>query len=154
MNNQPQYAVDTLKEWHNNNLAVLSSMGAESVFESWGDKAEIRVDSEQYLSSICAWDHASCLDIISLDVKSEEQTYPTAGPCSDRAEFLQHLDDYLTWLSSEYGNGASHDIEWPLWGKADTCRMFTGKWLGQHCLGAAAAVAIIAFPAIDLWFIS
>ena len=102
MNNQSAYAVATLRNWHSNHESEISDLGIQSEFKSWGDKAEIQLCSDQYLASICAWDHESCLDIIVVDTRTGKEAYSTAGSCADEAEFIQHLNDNLSWLRSAH----------------------------------------------------
>ena len=50
---------------------------------------------------ICAWDHAFCLDIQVVDVKSGESRFPRAGNCESLQAFRQYLDEFLVWFKGE-----------------------------------------------------
>lgn len=97
-------ATEWLRSWATELEADAKRVGFELEMGDRG-KLLLRVTllSETHAVDICAWDNASCLDIQVLDLKSEESTFPTVGPCHDQREFCEHLKSLRHWIMSAEG---------------------------------------------------
>jgi len=102
-----EYAVVTHKEWYLINKSLFESLGAATKYTDTGrGSATLEIDTDKHIMQVTAWNHASCLNIEILDIKSEVSNYITEGACEDKAIFDQHLQNYLAWFSDEYDSTA------------------------------------------------
>jgi hypothetical protein len=92
------YGVSALHSWFEENQSVLSEYGFSSELQTASNgSARVRLESERHVAEVCAWDHASCLDIQLLSVETEESIFPHVGPCDTRLEFEEHLRGVVSW---------------------------------------------------------
>ena len=95
-------AVALLYEWFRENKEMLDSLETEPEFrESGRDSACVRIESKTHLMELCAWDHASCLDIQIVNKATEESVFPHAGECESLTEFKRLLNGFIGWFRSE-----------------------------------------------------
>jgi hypothetical protein len=104
MNNIDEiYAVSFLKSWFEKNDDFFKNNDAASEFKDSGHgSANVRLETARHLIEVSAWDHASCLDIQILEVKSEESTFPHMRECETKSVFECHLQDFIQWFKDEY----------------------------------------------------
>lgn len=94
--------VANLHSWLQENEQLFRSAGTEPEFKDSGrGSACVRMATDTYLMEVCAWDHAFCLDIRVVDVKSGETRYPRAGSCDSSEAFRRHLDEFVVWFKRE-----------------------------------------------------
>lgn len=99
--------VAALYGWFNENKDYLLSSCSELEFKDSGrGSACVNLETETYIISVCAWDHACCLDIQVMEVKSEEISFPHMGDCPSIEEFKGHLKDFGNWLKEESSKNA------------------------------------------------
>ncbi len=95
-------AVALLYEWFQENKEVFISLGEELEFKDSGrGSAYVRLESKSSLMELCAWDHATCLDIQIIDIATEESSYPHTGSCQSLNEFEAHLKKFMSWFENE-----------------------------------------------------
>jgi hypothetical protein len=94
------YAVSELEGWFKANEKLFAKAGVVGYNDSGKGSANVRIETEQYLIDIVAWDHAACLDIQILDIKTEESTFSHVGDCEDRSDFLKHLHLFAEWFTN------------------------------------------------------
>jgi hypothetical protein len=98
-----EYAVSSLKYWFHENHDIFTIYSATSEFKDSGHgSACVVLETERYLIDICAWDHASCLDIQILEIDSEESTFQHIGDCETRQVFHECLQKFMGWLKNEF----------------------------------------------------
>lgn len=103
MKDQGQYAVGELYSWFKANQDYFLSCGMDIEFKDTGENsASVNLESSKHIVQLCAWDHASCLDIQILDVASEESIFPHAGECKTQTEFVAELSKFLDWQKTQY----------------------------------------------------
>ena len=56
-------------------------------------------ETPKYLIQFCAWDHASCLDIIALNKDTGRTAYSVSGVCDGAAGLSERLHSFLSWLN-------------------------------------------------------
>ena len=99
--------VAVLYSWFRENRELFISSGAELEFRDSGHgSGYVRLETDFYMMELCAWDHASCLDIQIIEVKSEESSFPHTGDCESINEFKNHLNEFLVWFKCEVGENA------------------------------------------------
>jgi len=99
--------VTALYGWFNDNNAYFLSSFSELEFKDSGrGSACVNLESETHIVSVCAWNHACCLDIQVMEVKSEEASYPHMGDCASIEEFKSHLEDFSARLKKESSENA------------------------------------------------
>jgi hypothetical protein len=97
------YAIVTLDAWFHNYREHFQRCGASINFKSPGrGSASIQIETSKYLIDISAWNHASCLDIQILEIKTKNSTFPTTGECKTRSTFEKHLEYFLAWFNNEH----------------------------------------------------
>jgi hypothetical protein len=98
------YAVATLKKWFELNSPLFHSYGTIAEYkESDRGSANVQIDTGKYLIDVCAWNHASCLDIQTIDIETEKSEFPHVGDCCSKQEFEQHLQDLIRWYKLNHG---------------------------------------------------
>jgi hypothetical protein len=98
------YAVDTLRDWLNQNRSAFENYKTTFEFKDSGHgSANVQLDTGAYLVDVSAWNHASCLDIQILDIKTEESIFPHVGDCASKSEFERHLAELIVWYKSNHG---------------------------------------------------
>ena len=55
---------------------------------------------------LCAWDHALCLDIEIIALKSDESHFLHVGECESMDEFKKCLNEFLVWFKREVAKKA------------------------------------------------
>jgi len=104
---EESYAIETLRNWHRTNEALFQKHCVSQVFNDTGHgSAAVRLETENYLVELTAWNHASCLDIQILEMASEKSTFPTVGDCESKAVFENHLLSFMEWFNSEMSSKA------------------------------------------------
>ena len=89
----------TLHSWFNKNKEYLASNCNELEFKDSGrGSACINLETKKYIISICAWDHAYCLDIEVLDLKTEQSNFLHVGSCASILEFKEYLKETYTYI--------------------------------------------------------
>ncbi len=97
-----QYAVSTLYGWFNLNKSFFLEHGVDIEFRDSGHgSAYVRIETELSLSEAIAWDHASCLNIQIIEIKTEDSKYLHEGSCYTKEIFESHLEKFLRDLESE-----------------------------------------------------
>lgn len=92
------YAVSELERWFNTHEEFFWKAGAVEYKDSGRGSARVVIETEQYLIDICAWDHASCLDIQILEIETEASTFPHVGDCGTKSEFSNYLNLFTEWF--------------------------------------------------------
>lgn len=91
-----------LYSWFNENKEYFVTSCRNVEFKDSGrGSACVNLETERYIISVCAWDHACCLDIQVMEVKSEESRFPHMGDCESIDEFKGYLKDFSAWLKWE-----------------------------------------------------
>ena len=99
--------VAVLCSWFQENKDFFISSGSELEFKDSGrESGYVRLETQSYLMELCAWDHAICLDIQIIEIKSEQSTFLHAGDCESIKEFENHLNEFLVWFKREVVNNA------------------------------------------------
>lgn len=99
--------VAVLYGWFNENKEYLLSSCSELEFKDSGrGSACVNLETEAHIVSVCAWDHARCLDIQIMEVKSEEVSFLHMGDCASIEEFKGHLKYFSNWLKGEPAENA------------------------------------------------
>jgi len=94
-----KFAVHVLYEWFKGKKEELIAKNAELEFKDSGyGSAYIRIETKAYLAELSTWDHASCLDIQIINLKTDESTFPHAGECESKEIFENHLKDFEKWF--------------------------------------------------------
>ena len=102
---QDHFAVSVLQGWFNANQEYFTETKMVSEFKDSGqNSACINLESDSHIMQLCAWDHASCLDIQILEIASEKSTFPHTGDCKNKIEFESELNDFLEWHKNEFKN--------------------------------------------------
>lgn len=100
-----EYAVSELYAWFKKNQEYFISTNMDLNFKDTGrNSASVNLECETYIMQLCAWDHASCLDIQTMDCKTEEISFPHTGDCNSKEEFKEILNDFLIWHKSTFDN--------------------------------------------------
>lgn len=100
-----QYAVSTLYDWFKQNQDYFIGAEMELEFKDAGrNSACVTLECDSHIMQLCAWNHASCLDIQIMDVATEESTLPHTGDCSSREEFEAQLNEFLNWHKNQFKN--------------------------------------------------
>ena len=91
--------VAVLYSWFQEYKELFVTSGAELDFKDSGRGSGcVRLETDVYLMELSAWDHAFCLDIQIIEVKSEESSFHHSGGCESIDEFKQHLNEFLIWF--------------------------------------------------------
>jgi len=94
--------VAALYSWFQENKEFFIANVSELEFKDTGrGSGYVRLETDFYLMELCAWDHAICLDIQIVEVKSEESSFPHTGNCESISEFETHLNEFLAWFKRE-----------------------------------------------------
>jgi len=94
--------VAVLNSWYVENKDIFVSRCNEHEFDDSGrGSAEVTLETERYIVSLCAWDHNCCLDIQVLEIRSEESNFLHTGECPSIAEFKEHLNRFSVWFNNE-----------------------------------------------------
>lgn len=94
--------VALLYDWFNENKDYFLSSCSELEFKDSGrGSACVNLGTETHIVSVCAWDHACCLDIQVMEVKSEETSFPHMGDCASIEEFNRLLKDFGAWFKRQ-----------------------------------------------------
>ncbi len=94
-------AIAILYEWFQENKGLFISLETELEFRDSGHgSACVRLESKTHLVELCAWDHASCLDIQIIEKATEESVYPHTGSCESIMEFKGYLNDFIVWSNN------------------------------------------------------
>ena len=102
MNKEEKYAVTELYSWFKNNQEYLVANNNEISFKDSGrNSAAVAIQNNTHVIQLCAWDHASCLDIEILEIDNEKFTLPHTGTCHSKIQFIEELDKFLTWHKNE-----------------------------------------------------
>jgi hypothetical protein len=105
MNEQMKFAVDELYSWFRKNQEYFIEQGADITFIDKGrNSASVAVNGSKYLLDIVAWDHESCLDIAVMVVATEETKYIHTGDCANKNEFIEFLNETLSWYKKQSDN--------------------------------------------------
>lgn len=100
MNEGRTKATDYVAEWitaHRDEIG-----GNEVKFarqEKYGRTLCAEFDTADHLIQFCAWDNASCLDILALNKTTGADAYIVAGECDGVVGLRQRLDAFLHWLN-------------------------------------------------------
>jgi hypothetical protein len=99
MNEEPPKPTDYVAAWitaHRNEIG-----GTQQKF-AWREEYSrafcTEFETRKYLIQFCAWDHACCLDILTLNKATGETDYIVAGECEGVTGLTQRLDAFLHWL--------------------------------------------------------
>ncbi len=95
-------AVALLYKWFQSNTDLFIRAGAELEFRDSGHgSAYVRLETKTYMMELCAWDHATCLNVQIIDIKTEESSFPHEGSCDSIEMFEQHLNEFIEWFQNE-----------------------------------------------------
>ena len=90
---------DYVEDWLRKHSALIK---LESV--KW-EKSDVHTEflsvwyeSDKYLIDICCWNHACCLNITALNVKTEKYDFCIEGSCDGINDLSDKLSQFLTWL--------------------------------------------------------
>lgn len=91
-----EIALTLLQPFKNHHPEIKINKEVKLEFKDTGrGSACVILDTETYITELCAWDNASCLDIHIIEIQSEESTYPHTGECESLAIFEENLKEYL-----------------------------------------------------------
>ena len=94
-------AVSRLYEWFNENKYHFLFANTELEFRDSGHgSAYVRLETKSYLSELCVWDHALCLNARCLDIEKETDIYLHEGSCESIEAFETQLQGFLAWFKS------------------------------------------------------
>ena len=94
--------VAVLYGWFKDHEEYLVSHCGDLEFKDTGrDSACINIGTTEHVISLTAWNHALCLDIQILEVKSEESSFPHTGECKSIEEFKENLNKFYLWLENQ-----------------------------------------------------
>jgi hypothetical protein len=68
--------------------------------DTYGRILSVWVETASHLIDICAWDNATCLDILALFKVSGETDYCVAGECDGVAGIEHRLKQFLIWTDT------------------------------------------------------
>jgi len=95
------YAVALLKAWFKEHQGLFNTYNFKSEFKTTANgSALVRLESTQYMTEVCVWDHASCMDVQILEIATEISSFPHVGECTTRQEFESELSKMLVWAKS------------------------------------------------------
>ena len=90
-----------LREWRVRHQTLLNGRFSDlSMVETNRNSAELRLDCDSCLISICVWDHRHCMDIEVLDTSTGKSRIPTAGPSRSMDDLLTRLDHFANWIEA------------------------------------------------------
>ena len=93
--------------WFNENKdCFLSSCDDLEFKDSGRGSACVNLETKKYIVSICAWDHACCLDIQVMVIESEKSSFPHTGDCTSIEEFKNYLKNFTIWFKKETSKNA------------------------------------------------
>ena len=102
---QESYAVSILYDWFKTNQKYFHETKMKMEFKDSGyNSAFVFLESESHMMQLCAWDHASCLDIEIMEIETENATFPRSGDCKNKDEFELELSKFLEWHKNEFKN--------------------------------------------------
>lgn len=99
--------VAALFSWFKENEHEFAASCGEVEFKNIGHgSACVNLGASDFLVSIAAWNHAMCLDILIMEVRTEECFSLHTGDCDSIEEFQQHLNTFCCWLEKRVRKGA------------------------------------------------
>ncbi len=111
MNEELPKATDWVAAWiiaHRDEIG-----GAEVKFvrqDEYGRTLCAEFDTPEHLIQFCAWDHASCLDILAFNRATKAEAYIVAGGCDGVVGVTQRLDAFMHWLNVNEPNRNSDAV--------------------------------------------
>ena len=100
MNDNPQKATDFVAAWVASYREQIGGTQIKFVQQdTYGRTFCAEFETAKHLIQFCAWDHASCLDIIALDKAAGTDAYVVSGECNGASSLSERLHSFLSWLA-------------------------------------------------------
>lgn len=91
--------VEILYSWFKDNKELFVENCTEIEFKDTGrGSGRVLLENKLYIMDICAWEHATCLDIHILEIESGQSSFPHTGDCKSITEFKALLAQFIEWF--------------------------------------------------------
>jgi hypothetical protein len=97
---QPEAPRDVVEAWLKVNGARIGNPVKFHRYDSPSQTLVVWFQTPEFLIEICVWDHACCLNIEAMNVKTEKADFYVEGPCKHISDLTERLNAFLSWYES------------------------------------------------------